>query len=278
MDTIQKIDILETDNYIKMKEWLENPEAEEPAFAESFMTTMYLMYMNRKGPISERYRRRISLKIDSIPSIKKLIENVENKEKANKPENISNETESPEPVESTQEEPSVEQVVTETEEQTVFDQPVQMEKEEELTAKQIGRAVRHCARLHGVKISDSHIQLILYVLYGYRLAKGLEDVFAERPQMWKYGPVFASSFSSLKKTVDIEEDCKCWRDVNRFNIELGTHIINLVAGLGERKVKELAAKHTAIGTPWHECRVMNPDKWGTPMNPDVIKEWFMKKI
>lgn len=155
--------------------------------------------------------------------------------------------------------------------------PAEMAKPE-LKASIIGKAIRHCARIYDVNVKDSHIQIILYVLYGNRLAKEKPDIFHEIPQMWKYGPVFPSSFSSLKKPVDVQKEYEAWRAINQYDADLATHIINLVMGLGERRISELTRKHTASGTPWHECRKKSPDKWGIQIPASEIKRWFQSRI
>ena len=272
MEENKYANLLSEENYSQIKNWLENPDAQEPEFAESFMTTIYFKYMNRTGNLTERRIRRHTVKIDAFPSLKQLLEQVENKIPA--PEPIK-----PATISAINERPSEEKVEKEAEkEETLFTTEQEEQQRNSLNASLIGKAIRHCARLHDIKITDSHIQIILFVLYGFRLAKGYEDIFQEVPQMWTYGPVFASAFSSLKKTMNVETEYAAWKKVNQHDVKIGEHIINLVIELGERKVAELTKTHTALGTPWHQCRVMHPDKWGTKMDDETIKKWFVTNL
>lgn len=272
MEDNKYANLLNEENYVQIKNWLDNPDIQEPEFAESFMTTIYLKYINRKGSTERSIRRRM-VKIDTFPSLKKLISNVENKIAVASPSEPAAELPKTSQVNTEQDMPKKEET-----QETLFEQPDQEITKQELKVSVIGKAIRHCARLHDVKITESHIQIILYVLYGYRLAQGSEDIFKESPQMWMYGPVFPSAYGSLRKPIDIEKEYEDWKAVNKYDIKLGEHIINLVAGLGERKVTELTKKHTAPGTPWHQCRVMNPDKWGTTIDENTIKDYFIKNL
>lgn len=270
MEENKYVNLLSVENYLEIINWLENPEAQQPELADSFMTTIYYKYLNRTGNLTERRIRRQTLKIETFPSLKRLLENVENKIPQNTIKN--NPT-----VETPKFAPIEENTANNITENTLFEDK-EDKQQNNIKVSIIAKAIRHCARLHDIKIKDSHIQIILYVLYGYRLSQGYEDIFKEVPQMWTYGPVFASAFSSLKKPIEIEKEYEAWKSINKHDIKLGEYIINLVIELGERKVSEITRKHTSPGTPWHQCRVMHPDKWGTPMDEDVIKDYFIKNL
>ena len=117
----------------------------------------------------------------------------------------------------------------------------------------------------------------MYVIYGYRLTDNKEDIFKENPRMWRYGPVFPSSFNKIKKTNDVKFDHLCWTAVNRYDLKLGTDIINLVAALSQQNITELAKNYTGPGTPWNECQKCNPEKWNTIIPDDLTKKWFENK-
>ena len=273
-DTMEdtKKSILNEENFNKILGWLNNDgEQIPPDFAESFMTTLYYQYMEKTGtPLTIR-RRRTVISPGNCFSLKRLFESVQKSSNELKKDSAL----------ITQENPVIKTEDKKEQGQLFPEQEKEEQSKEEnknripLGVVVIGKAARSCAKLHGIKLSRSHIQIILYALYGYRLAKELEDVFGESPRMWKYGPVFPSSYHALENEND-KEEYDCWRRLNQHDVNLGVELINLVSGLGERKVKELAAKHTALGTPWHECRVMNPDKWGTIIPAENIKEWFKK--
>lgn len=271
---MEEKNMLNTENCQAVMDWLNGKSESEPEFATAFMTLFYLKYMDKKGPLATPGRRRTPLNIEGIPSLKRMMTQIE-KETAQKKEN-EQKVEPPIEPEANKETPIQETLFTEQQTESEDNQPTKESETPQIKMKAsvIGKAVKHCSRLHEIKLSISHIQLIMYVLYGYRLANDMEDVFNESPQMWKYGPVFASSFSQLKKGEDIQSEYEAWKAVNRHDLNLGTQIISLVTGLGERNVKELSAKHTAHGTPWHDCRVMNPDKWGTAIPAETIKQWF----
>lgn len=256
-----KVSVLDERNYAQIKAWLEDKDASEPDFTESFMTNLYYLYMSRKGTEPVRFRRRTPINVSGIPSLKRLLENVENKTAPQFKAEVIN------PIVENKSETGPKK------NEEVVEKPLP-----ELKASIIGKAIRHCARLYDINIKDSHIQIILYVIYGTRLAKELPDIFREEPQMWKYGPVFPSSFTKLRKPVNIQDDYDAWSAVKAYDAELKTQVINLVSGLGDRKVIELTRKHTSKGTPWYECHKNNPEKWGIKLPASEIKEWFKKQI
>ncbi len=279
--------LLTEENFKKIVEWLTNDNCEMPEITSAFMTTLYYLYNDKFAASDETLiRRRRHVKHFNFPSIKKLEEEVrEHLDKIKSDKNEQNAIPMTEP----EDNHNTSFSDNASEEKTI---PVQESSPSSITentenapaadvtklnAARIGKAVRHCARLHNINISESHIQIILYVIYGNRLARQEEDIFGEIPKMWKYGPVFVSVYSSLKKE-SIPEEYECWKDVNKYSIQLGVDILNLVSGLGERKVKELSAKHTAHNTPWYDCMVMHPEKWGTELDVENIKNWFKKSL
>ena len=140
----------------------------------------------------------------------------------------------------------------------------------------VAKALQWMACTHEVSLNGSQIQTILYNAYGVWLATKGERLFEEHPQVWQYGPVFPRAYKHLKKNVG---DGKVEYDMLRNECpERFEFIRRCFQRFAWTSAGVLCAPHTADGSPWKQTKDQNPDKLGTRIEDELIRQWFLPRV
>lgn len=282
-------DILSSDNYTTLVKWLSNPDAETPEFAAAFMTSLDAVYMNRTGQAIRRRRAAAAARL----SLDFLIKETE----AKKNEATIRYEKKTNPIledltalaESLPETPSMEKhEAAEPRIRRMGDNNLQLPDENGFTdigmdsLRLAGAVAWHWYRLNnelrrGRAITMPFLQMTLYVIYGTFLAERKARLTAEKPQMWRYGPVFARVYSKLSKT-GIQPDESAATDIRQQDPSLDEFIGRIVRINAGRKTKDLTEYHMSKSSPWGRCNSRNPQKWSTPLDDKEMADWFRKAI
>lgn len=271
-------EILSKENYEALLGWIADPDAEAPAFADSFMTSLDALYMSRSGKaVRRRPAGTTRLSLEFLMS------------EAAQPAPARHEPQAPNPV---------------LEDLTAFSEPLPETPRER--APQVGDGVLpltdesgfreagldsilvakaiawHWSRLEtsvtkGRAASMSFIQLTLWVVYGTLLAERNTRLTAEHPQMWKYGPAFPRVHNRNKKE-PITADPEAAEAIRKQDPQLNEFLDRIVGINAKWGVSRLSAIHTAKSSPWGRCLAKNPDKWSTPIDDGETAAWFRKSI
>ena len=260
MDEMEREILLNTKNMETMVSWLTGEGQQRPEFAESFMTTMHLLYMNKGdgGPISVRRQRRISAGAAALSL--SAIERSVSEEARQSPSSGGEESGG-----------------KEEEDQT--------EREDE--GKMLGERdslelARAAVDLYG-KMSEgfdrprpmsmSLLQAVLYISYGICLSDRRIRITKEHPQMWRYGPVFARVYSRLQRSDAWESKGASDRLLAEDPVVHGV-IARAILFCVDLGVRAVAEDLTADGSPWEKCRREHPDKWSAELDDGEIAKWF----
>ena len=130
--------------------------------------------------------------------------------------------------------------------------------------------------IRGRPISMKFLQMTLYVVYGTFLAQRLTRLTAERPQMWKFGPIFPRVYNKMSK--GIVPDAAAAQAIREQDPSLDEFIGRIVRINAEKTTKELDKTHKAPTSPWGRCLQEYPDKWGTVIDDRTIAAWFQKDL
>jgi uncharacterized phage-associated protein len=125
--------------------------------------------------------------------------------------------------------------------------------------------------------SNTKIQKLLYVLYGFYLAKKKLPLTDEPPKLWPYGPVFVNVFLSIQKNGFYMGDTKTSRfdsisdeDKGEFNGHIN--------GFGKLMAITLTKWSHEEGSPWSRTKDDVGEKWDTPIKDEYIEEYFNKLL
>lgn len=272
----QKIpDILSKDNYEALMSWIASPDSEQPAFASLFMTTLDALYMSRS---EQTIRRRPAgtapskLSLEYIMSQAGRTESDRPLHKDVKPNPVLEDL-------TALAESLPEKTSPRIEDNTL---PLQDEngfKEAGLDSIRLAGAVAwHWSRLDrsltgGRPVSMSFLQITLYIIYGTVLAERGTRITSERPQMWRFGPVFARAYSNLTKR-GISPNEKAAEEIRHSDPSLDEFISRITRINAGKKLSDLSKYHMSKSSPWGQCNKRNPEKWSTPLDDNELRDWF----
>jgi len=137
-------------------------------------------------------------------------------------------------------------------------------------------AIAHVAASAGRPLTQSRAQIILYCLYGARLGAGEERLPIERPQMWRYGPVFPRAY----KKSDLEDRAACegaYQSLLESSPLLLSALIRKTEAMMATPMADLNAVHKSAGSPYGKTRARCPEKWGTPIPDEEIAAFFRSR-
>lgn len=257
---MEQTSILTHKNMEMMLNWLTGVENVRPEFAEPFMTTLHLLYMNKSEtdgvPPSGRRSRQ------ARPSPLSLTEICKETGKETRSQNSdAKETADPGEGEAGQAAPQCDGKVT-------------------YGSIELAEAVADLYFLIGNgldrqrPLTMSFLQASLYIIYGICLVNRQIRIIDEQPLMWRYGPVFARVYNKAQLVPDIYSGASerlRQRDPDLYSVT--TRTILACVDKGMRNVVELL---TGEDSPWRRCRDVNPDKWSVPIDDGEIIRWFSK--
>lgn len=121
----------------------------------------------------------------------------------------------------------------------------------------------------GIEYNNTKLNKLLYMLYGFVLAKYNFILTNEKPHLWPYGPVFPRVQKNINKQKLIS---KIITDLDSRVIDILDYIINKCGNFTAGKLSSWS--HTS-GSPWDACVRLNY-KWNTVIDDDLIKSYFKR--
>ena len=146
----------------------------------------------------------------------------------------------------------------------------------ELDSVVVAKALQWMASMHDIHLNGSQIQSILYNAYGVWLATKGERLLSEHPQVWQYGPVFPRAYKHLKKNVgtgEVEYDMLQADHPSEF-----VFVTKCFPRFAWTSASALSCPHTASGSPWKRSLDANPEKLGSRIDDELIREWFLPRV
>ena len=171
-----------------------------------------------------------------------------------------------------EEDPVKEAPVEPTPEQAVMES---VAEESRLDSVLLINAIAYVGAIAGCPVTQSKAQIILYCLYGSRLASG-ERLPMEHPQVWKYGPVFPRAY----KRGALEDRSSCESAYNEL-LEKDPGLLQELSAKTHAMVAtpmaDLNAVHKSDRSPYGKTKARCPEKWGMQIPDEEIAEFFRKK-
>ena len=267
METQNRNDIREVMAWLHGGELTPNPEMEDrflDAIADRVMVRMGVKVSEEETAKQQEATRRRERRRQGLPhplSIKTLMAQIEQEEAQN-----------------VDVVPSVPLVAESTMRDNVSeDLPWEKESEShELDSVVVAKALQWMASMHDIHLNGSQIQSILYNAYGVWLATKGERLLSEHPQVWQYGPVFPRAYKHLKKNVgtgEVEYDMLQADHPSEF-----IFVTKCFQRFAWTSAAALSYPHTASGSPWKRSLDANPEKLGSRIDDELIREWFLPRV
>lgn len=263
--------IQNTDTYRQVFAWLRggdqtpDPQMENNFFDLITAAVAERLIANRKeyermARAAERAERRAN-RSSACLSIKAMLDEVRNDDNEVQPGIILADEEDLPEAESTPQRVESEKAVSET---------------NELDSVVLAKALRHMAVIEEKELTQSQVQCILYIAYGVRLAQKGVRLTAEHPQMWQYGPVFPRAYNRLRK--DSDDGFQEYDALRNEHPDIFQYLTNCFKRYAWTKACILVAPHVADGSPWADTRKSNPEGWGSRIEDDLIRGWFLPRV
>jgi uncharacterized phage-associated protein len=129
-------------------------------------------------------------------------------------------------------------------------------------------AIGHDNRLH---LNVTQVQKILFILYGYYLAKCNHRLLTETPKAWPFGPVFPRARKHVNYT-----QAKKIENINGVSEDLQLKEIatKIVISAGKLSAQKLSTWSHLEGSPWHRTYKQKDFNWNQEIPDAYIKEYF----
>lgn len=159
------------------------------------------------------------------------------------------------------------------------------------------------AERDGKQLTPMQLQKLVYFAHGWHLALRGQPLVDEHPEAWTYGPVFPSLYHAFKlfgggpiprpaTEYRLEVNPKTGRQTV-FNVvtpslddihgdedvEYSKRVIERVWSVyGSWSGVQLSQLTHEPQSPWYATRQLNPDRTGTDIPDDEIRDYFSKKV
>lgn len=135
-------------------------------------------------------------------------------------------------------------------------------------------------RRHSINLNKTQVNKLLFMCYGFYLARFGEKLFSETPKAWPYGPVFPDvykSYSLYNIPIFIENDKKKEFENSKAK-KICEQVIDKYCHVS---AYDLSMWSHQQGGPWHQTVYgVNGDKslgWNKEIRDDLIKQYFTRK-
>ncbi len=136
-------------------------------------------------------------------------------------------------------------------------------------------SIAHVSENAGYLVTQSKAQLILYCLYGCRLAYDGQRLAIEHPQMWKYGPVFPRAY----KKSHLGDSAACehsFRQLKDSKPSLCSALESKTYSMMGTLMEDLNAAHKGPHSPYGTLLKEFPQRWGLQIPDERIAEYFSR--
>lgn len=122
-------------------------------------------------------------------------------------------------------------------------------------------------------LNVTKVQKMLYIVYGYYLAKHNHNILNEAPKAWPYGPVFPRTQKKVDYTSVLPLNSPEFEELR--NDESLTETINkVIDNYAGFTASQLSQWSHSEGGPWHRATLQPGFNWNNVIPDDYIKSYF----
>jgi uncharacterized phage-associated protein len=128
------------------------------------------------------------------------------------------------------------------------------------------------AQRQHINLNVTKVQKLLYIIYGYFLAKFDHQIITENPKAWPFGPVFPRSQKKVDYSNIIPIENPKFNEI-KGDVLLTQMITKIISDYSSVSAQRLVQWSHQEGSPWHQA-ICNGQKWNTPIDNESIKAYF----
>ena len=125
----------------------------------------------------------------------------------------------------------------------------------------------------GIVLNVTKVQKLLFIAYGYFLARHNQVLLNEKPKAWPFGPVFPKTRKEVDfgKIIDISDGALSEIATDPTVTEALNKIIDTYAKFSATQLSDWS--HMP-GSPWDKTTQETSFTWNQPIPDEYIKEYF----
>lgn len=147
----------------------------------------------------------------------------------------------------------------------------------EYNSVELARYMRALAFQQGLTLNVTQAQKLLYMLYGYSLAKRGRKITDEQPQAWPYGPVFPKTRDDFKLSLEIIKDMSKIDPSFRNDKDLTEDIKTILKKYGNTSALQLTKWSHKKDSPWDKTRKLSFFLYGEEVYGDEIPDEYIEE-
>lgn len=133
------------------------------------------------------------------------------------------------------------------------------------------------AQAEDISLNNTQLQKILFIAYGYFLAKENKRLVEEHPSAWPYGPVFPrltkKNKLNIADTFSLEELEQEYAGL----LSIKEVLIKIIKEYSKYSAGQLSDWSHKKGSPWDRTVEENEGKWNGEIIDKYIKDYFLGK-
>lgn len=151
------------------------------------------------------------------------------------------------------------------------------QEDKDIDSVTIVDAIGHIARLFGREVTASRAQMILWCVYGSRLATHGARLDIEHPQAWRYGPVFPKAYRQ-SHLHDASACSAAYARLSEADPELATLVSSKTLSMLFTTMADLDGVHVRRpDSPYARVKRRSPGAWGTRIPDEYTASFFGRR-
>jgi uncharacterized phage-associated protein len=124
-----------------------------------------------------------------------------------------------------------------------------------------------------VVLNVTKVQKLLYIVYGYYLAKQKIQILAETPKAWPYGPVFPATRNKVNYEKILDINAPEFAEI-KYDEQLTSIIKKVVEKYSTFSASQLSGWSHVKGGPWDKTTQLKGFDWNQEIPNVYISEYF----
>ncbi|MDQ3292209.1 MAG: DUF4065 domain-containing protein [Bacteroidota bacterium] len=125
----------------------------------------------------------------------------------------------------------------------------------------------------GIVLNVTKVQKLLFIAYGYFLAKYNQHLMNEPPRAWPFGPVFPKTRKQVNYSKIIEVEDPALKEIASDPVVSDT-LNRIIDKYSKFSASQLSDWSHMPGSPWDKTTKEASFTWDYPIPDEYIKEYF----
>jgi uncharacterized phage-associated protein len=127
----------------------------------------------------------------------------------------------------------------------------------------------------GHSLNVTKVQKLLFIAYGYFLAKYGHAFLKEKPKAWPYGPVFPRTRKKVDYSIIYRTEDQEFTEI-AADLEVTQLFEHLIDTYAKYTANQLSEWSHMVGSPWDKTRQQKGFDWNAEIPDNVIENYFLQ--